>query len=122
MCGELLRKTGLHVVYHRHSVVPSQQDGGKSGLFDRVNAGVCTAAKAGNQSQRERDVEQELPGGKAYRNALESQRICRPDQADAGYLDVAAYRVSEEIDGISELAQPLHHLADGDRRPPVLIK
>ena len=122
MCGELLGKAGLHVVDHRHSVVPTQQNSGESRLFDGMNARVCTGAKARQKRQCEWDVQQDLLHRKAYRNALESKRICRPHQAHARYLNVAANRIREEIDRISELAEPLNHLANRNRGPPILVE
>jgi hypothetical protein len=122
VCDKLLRKTRLHVVYHRHLVVTAQHNGGESSLLDRMNAGICSPTETCFELKCERDVQQHLFYRETNGHALETERVRRSNQPHTGHLDIYANGIGQQIDGIAKLTQPLHHLPNGYWSTPILVE
>jgi hypothetical protein len=103
-------------------VVAAQQNGRKGGLLDSMYAGVCTSTKASGKRKRERDIQEDFLEREPHRDVLYAEWVCGPHQPHTGYLDVAANRIREEIDRVSQLAETLQHLANGYWRAPILVE
>ena len=103
--GDLLRQTRMHVVEMRHAQALRQQHANRAAFFVRMNGVIPARQRQARGRHGHADVERHFHPRRADADARDERRPETAMNAQTRHIDVAAERVRDEIDGMSQHGQ-----------------